>query len=203
MNLPAPRRTGLLPVTGIFLILTSTAHAHMAVEGAGQIANGALHPLMTPAHVLILLGLGLLSGMQVPLDLKTPLRVFTPVSAIALLATTSGRITGVYQPVLIGIAMCIAILIGLDKKLPRLVRALLCAAAAVGIGLDSVVESGSTFEVAKTLLGTWLGVNVAVVYIAICASNGAEKKWARTGIRVVGSWIFAISLLVLAFSLRK
>ncbi|MES2922199.1 MAG: HupE/UreJ family protein [Verrucomicrobiota bacterium] len=200
---PVPRRTGLLPVAGIFLVLSSTAHAHMAVEGAGQIANGALHPLVTPAHVLLLLGLGLLLGMQVPLDLKTPLRVFAPVSAIALLLTTSGRIAGVYQPVLIGIALCIAILVGLDRKLPRVVRAVLCAVAAVGIGLDSAVESGSAFEVVKTLVGTWLGANVAVVYISICASNGADKKWARTGMRVVGSWIVAISLLVLAFSLRK
>ncbi len=180
-----------------------TCLAHMTVEGAGQIVNGALHPCMTPAHLLILLGLGLLLGMQVPLDLKTPLRVFAPASAAALLLTTSGRITGVYQPVLIGIALCIAILVGLDWKLPRVVLAVLCAVAALGIGLDSVVESGSTFEVTKTLLGTWLSVNVAVVYLAICASNGADKKWARTGIRVVGSWIVAISLLVLAFSLRK
>ena len=180
-----------------------TCLAHTAVEGAGQIVNGALHPWMNPAHVLILLGLGLLLGMQVPLDLKTPLRVFAPVSAIALIFTTSGRLAGVYQPVLIGIALCIAILMGLDWKLPSLVRAALCAVAAIGIGLDSAVESGSAFVVAKTLVGTWLGINVSIAYLAICASNGADKKWARTGMRVLGSWIVAISLLVLAFSLRK
>lgn len=203
MKSPTLRRTGLLSVSGVFLILTGTAHAHMAVEGAGQIVNGVLHPLMTTSHVLILLGLGLLLGMQVPLDLKTPLRVFAPVSAITLILTTDDRVAGVYQPVLIGIALCIAILVGLAWNLPQVVRAALCAVAAIGVGLDSVVESGTAFEVAKTLIGTWLCANVALIYIAICASHGADKKWARTGIRVAGSWIVAISLLVLAFFLRK
>lgn len=192
-----------MPVAGLFLILTSTAHAHIAVEGAGEIANGALHPLITPAHVLILLGLGLLLGQQAPLDLKTPIRVFAPASAIALALAATGRIAGTYQPVLIGIALCIGILVGLERRLPRVASGALCAAAALGIGLDSAVETGSTAAVAKTLLGTWFSVNALVVYIAICASNGAGKKWASTAIRIAGSWIVAISLLVLAFSLRK
>ena len=203
MHRPAPRWTRLKTVPGIFLFLTTNAHAHMAVEGAGQIVNGALHPLMTPAHVLILLGLGLLLGTKMPLDLKTPLRVFGPVSAIALILTTSGRVGGIYQPVLVGIAMGIAILVALAWRLPRGVLAVLCAVAALGVGFDSAVESGTAFAVAKTLVGTWLCMNVAVVYLAICASNGADKKWARTAIRIVGSWIVAISLMVLAFSLRK
>lgn len=177
--------------------------AHMAVEGAGQIASGALHPLVTPAHVLILLGLGLLVGQQVPLDLKVPIRVFAPVSAISLFLTTLWQVSSVYQPVLIGIALCIGILVGLERKLSRLACGLLCAAAAYGIGIDSGVESGSTFEVVKTLIGTWFSMNAAVVYIAICASNSAGRKWARAAIRIVGSWIIAISVLVLAFSLRK
>ena len=62
---------------------------------------------------------------------------------------------------------------------------------------------GSTFGVLKTLAGTWLSLNAAVFYIAVCASNGAEKKWAKAAIRVLGSWIIAIALMVLAFSLRK
>lgn len=203
MDSRIPRRTWQLPSCLIFLALSSTAHAHMAVEGAGEIINGALHPLMSPAHVLVLFGLALLLGQQVPLDLKTPLRVFMPASAIALLLITTGRIASVYPPVLIGIALCIGILVGLEIQLPRLARGALCAAAAIGIGLDSAVESGPAVAVAKTLLGTWLGVNALVVYIAICASNGADKKWARAGIRVAGSWIIAIALMVLAFSLRK
>ena len=38
-------------------------------------------------------------------------------------------------------------------------------------------------------------------YISMAAETG--KLWLRIGIRVAGSWIVAITLLILAFALRK
>lgn len=205
MNLKPRKRCwpGLLTGLGFYLIPVSTAHAHLTVEGVGELANGALHPLMTPAHALVIFSLGLLLGQQVPLDFKTPMRIFAPVSAAALLFTLSGRVTEVYQPVLIVIALTAAILVALEIKIPSWAGVALCAAAAVGIGLDSAVDTGSTVGVLKTLAGTWLSLNAAVFYLAVCASNAEDRKWARVGIRVLGSWIIAIALMVLAFSLRK
>lgn len=185
------------------LALTSTAHAHMIVEGAGDLGNGALHPWVTPAQVLVFLPLALLLAQREPFDLKMPLRVFTPVLAIALALTAIGKTIAVPQAALIGLAMGLGILVGLAAKLPRGVVGLLCAAAAIVIGLDSGVETGSGWSVVKILLGTWLSVNAAVLYLAMCASNAAGKQWAKVGIRVIGSWILAISLMVLAFSMRK
>lgn len=193
----------LLAGLAAFLIPISTAHAHLTVEGVGDVANGALHPWMSPAHVLVILGLGLLLGQQVPLNLKSPMRIFAPVSAAALLFTLSGKVSGVQQPVLIGIALMAASLVGLEIKLHRLVSGALCVAAAGAIGLDSGVETGSTVSGLKTLAGTWLSLNIAVFYIAVCASNAVEYNWSRIGIRVLASWIIAIALMVLAFSLRE
>ncbi len=199
-----PRGAGLLPVPLFFLILTSAAHAHTTVEGAGALGNGALHPLMTPAHVLILLGLGLLLGQQVPLGLGRAVRVFAPASAAALLLTATGRVPAVYPPLMIGIALGLSILVALETRLNGRVAAALCATAAVGIGLDSAVDPGTAAAAGfKMLIGTWFTMNALVFYTAVCASNGADKKWARAGIRVIGSWILAISLMALAFSLRK
>ncbi len=205
MNLKPRQRcgSGLLAGLGFYLIPVSTAQAHLTVEGVGEVANGALHPLMTPAHALVILSLGLLLGQQVPLKLKLPIRIFAPVSAAALLFTLSGRVNGFYQPVLIGIALTAAILVALEIRIPSWVGAVLCAAAALGIGLDSAVGTGTTVSVLKTLAGTWLGLNAAVFYLAVCASNAEDRKWARVGLRVLGSWIIAIALMVLAFSLRK
>jgi urease accessory protein len=191
---------GLLIGIGSFLMTCSAAQAHLSVEGVGELANGALHPLMSPAHVLMFLSLALLLGQQVPFDLKLPLRVFVPASAVALLFTLTGWIVEVYQPLLVLIALIAAICVALEIKPPRWAVGFLCGAVAVGIGLDSSPGEGS---VLKTLAGTWLSLNAVLFYIAMCASNGADKKWARTAIRVLGSWIIAISLMVLAFSLRK
>ncbi len=192
-----------LPILLVSLLLQSAAQAHLAVEGAGEIGNGALHPLLTPAHALILLGLALLIVQRVPLDLKRPMMVLAPVSAVALLLTTTGMLTSVYQPILIGIAMLIATLVALDLKVSPRIGQVVSAVAAIGIGLDSGLDKGPTLIALKTLLGTWISINLVVPYLAICVSHGADKTWARTGIRVIGSWIIAISLLVLAFSLRK
>jgi hypothetical protein len=197
------RKFRLIPVGLLFLMIQSTAEAHLTVEGIGDVGSGALHPLMTPTHVLILLGLALLLAQRVPLDLKTPLQVLAPASAIALMLTTTGKFSGVYQPILIGVAMCIAVLVALEVRTTPRVCHLICAVAAIGIGLDSGMENGTALIVAKTLAGTWISMNIVVAYIAICASHGSGKQWARVGIRVVGSWIIAISLMVLAFSLRK
>lgn len=175
----------------------------MALQGANEILSGALHPLTTPVHVLILIGLALLLGQQIPLKLKQPMLVFAPLSAIALVLTTIGRGTELYQPLMIGIALCIAILVALEKKIPPTLLCSFCALAGISIGLDSGLQSDSTTVITKTLLGTWITINAVVGYLALCVSNGAEKPWARIAMRVVGSWIVAISLMVLAFSLRK
>ncbi len=185
------------------LALVSNAHAHVMVEGAGDIGNGALHPWLTASHILILVALALLLGQREPFDLKIPIRVFTPLSAIALAVAGICKIEGVYQPMMIAVALCLAVLVGLAVKLPRIALALLCAAAAIGIGLDSGVENSSAFTIAKVLIGTWFSVNMAVIYLAICASNCAGKPWAKVGIRIIGSWIIAISLMILAFFLRR
>lgn len=129
--------------------------------------------------------------------------VFAPLSAVALLLTLTGFITGVYQPILICIALCAATLVALEKPLSPWAASLMFAAAALAIGLDSGVENGTIKVVLKTLLGTWICLLVVILVLAYYVSLCAEKKWLKVGIRVVGSWIIAISLLVLAFSFRK
>jgi hypothetical protein len=80
----------------------------------------------------------------------------------------------------------------------------LLGAAAFGIGLDSGPEAGTPFNTFSTLAGTWVSLGLGLVNIAYYVSLAAakEQKWIRIGIRVAGSWIFAISLLMVAFSLR-
>ena len=80
---------------------------------------------------------------------------------------------------------------------------ILFAAGAIAIGLDSGPETGSIAIVLKTLFGTWLIIVFIVFDIAYYASFAARKKWSKVGLRIIGSWIIAISLLVLAFALKK
>ena len=140
---------------------------------------------------------------QTPLNLRIPLAVFIPASAVALLLTTTGLIETVYPPILIGLALIVSVLVAWGRPVPTIVLAGLFGLAALALGLDSAVENGSAMDVAKTLPGTWLGLILAVADIAYYASLFAKQKWQQVGVRVAGSWITAASFMILAFALRR
>ncbi|RYD40855.1 MAG: hypothetical protein EOP85_13565, partial [Verrucomicrobiaceae bacterium] len=163
-----------------------------------------LHPLMTPTHVLVLLATGLLFGQNVREKEANPLRAFAPSLAVALLATLwTGLSNGIWQPLVISFSLVLAALVALETRLPRVAPAVLTVISAIILGLDSVAETGTFAAKLKTLAGTWVTASAVVFYIAACASNADGKPWARTAIRVLGSWIVAVALMVLAFELRK
>jgi hypothetical protein len=198
-----PRWLRLALVAACCGALATNADAHLVVKGLDEVGNGALHPFVTPSHVLVMLALALLLGQQVPFTLRIPTLVMAPVSALALALTATGWMPGFYQPVLPAIALCLAVLVAMERRLPLMAHGISCALAVAAIGLDSPAETGGALATAKTLLGTWLALNLAVPYLAICVSNGAGRQWARTATRIAGSWIIAISLMVLAFALRR
>ena len=78
---------------------------------------------------------------------------------------------------------------------------MLFAAAALAIGLDSSPETGSPGLVMQALLGTWGMVIFLLFDVAYYTSLAMKIQWVRVGVRVIGSWIIAISLMVLALTL--
>lgn len=203
MNLRRPHPSlAAARIAALLLVFPSKASAHLAIKGAGDFGNGALHPLVTPQHAMILLGLALLLGMRVPLRLKLPMAALAISAAIALglMAFVS------FSPpdlLLTLLAMILGLLVAIGRTLPPAVLAGICAVCAAAVGMDSGVDPESGMVVWKTLSGTWLGITGVTGYLALAVSNGAEKNWARTGMRVLGSWIFAIAILMLAFALRS
>jgi hydrogenase/urease accessory protein HupE len=179
--------------------------AHMTAPGMNAFSSGLLHPWMTPTHVLILLVLGLWIGQHVPLRLGLPCKVFAPLSAAALALSTTKWITVVPPVILVAIALVLAAVVALEVRLPSSVRVVLLGAAAIGIGLDSEPETTESLATFSTLAGTWVSLGLGLVNIAYYVSLAAaqQKKWISIGIRIAGSWIFAISLLMIAFALRR
>ena len=195
------RRGGLLLAILLVLSVPTTACAHSAIEGLEGFGGGLLHPLTSPAHLLVITSLGLLTGQRKPLDLKTLFAVFAPCLALALLLTMTGAITSVYQPLLVVLALCAATAVALEMPVPLMASRALFAAAAFAIGFDSGPEKGSAAVVIKTLVGTWLMVIFLLFDVAYYTSLATRSHWPKVGVRIVGSWIIAISLLILALSL--
>ena len=99
------RRSLLLATLVFSLCLPAAARAHSTIQGLEGFSAGALHPLTTPAHLLVIAALGLFIGQRSPLDLKAPLLIFVPCLTFALIFLTTGLVKAVYQPVLIGLAL--------------------------------------------------------------------------------------------------
>ncbi len=202
MSRRAPKARFAVPL--ILLACASPAFAH-TTEGANRFTGGALHPLMMPLHLLVVLGLGLMLGQHPPLRLARPLAVFAPVAAAALALTRAGWFAAVHPAVPAGIAFACGAVVAAGRRIPAWAGAALLAAGAAAVGLDSAVDSGSPADITATLAGTWCALMLLLVNAAFYASLAAasEMKWLHIALRVAGSWITAISLLLLAFALRK
>ena len=186
------------------LFLPATAQAHTPIQGMGEVASGLLHPLLTPPHLLLLLALGFLLGQQRPLRLGGPVASFAGCAALGLLVTTSDAITGVLTSILMLLALPIGALVALARPLPLGLCLALCAAAALVLGLDSGVDAGTlAVPAAKTLAATMVSLVLCVVNVAFYVSLLPPFDWVRIGVRIVGSWIVAIALMMLAFALRR
>ena len=184
--------------------LPAPLEAHAAIKGMGEFVSGFLHPLLTPLHLLVLLSLGLLLGQRLPLRLQFPLPAFAGSAAVGLVLAAMGAVAGVSPPILIAIGLCAGGLVAVAAPLPEWTRLVVCVAAGLTLGLDSGVDPGTSgAAMAKTLFATWLSLSLCVANVAFYSSRLPPYKWVQTGIRVVGSWIVAIAILLLAFALKR
>ncbi len=192
--------TGLFPPT-----LLVRLEAHAAVKGMGEFVGGFLHPLLTPPHLLVILGTGLLIGRSSPQFFRSSTLVFVGSAALGLMAAGLGGVAATAWPVVLIVTGLIAGAgVALAAPLPTWARLAVCVVAGVSLGLDSGVDPGTSgAAVAKTLFGTWLGLGVCVVNVAFYSARLPASKWVQTGVRIVGSWIAAIAMLMLAFLVKR
>jgi urease accessory protein len=163
--------------------------------GAAALAVGAVNPLLAPAHLVALIGLALLAGRG-PAASKL-------VAAFALgLAGGLGAIAwGVGETPASDVLVASAALSGLIAAGGLAVSAWLAAPLAlvcgVALGLDSPPQTISLRDAVLMLIGTACGGVVALAVMSFAAS-AVGRVWQGIALRVAGSWIAAIAILVLA-----
>lgn len=175
--------------------------AHGSIEGIGDLWNGALHPLRSPAQMLVLLGLGLFLGQR--------RRLRGNIGALLLAALPGLAVTqwgAIPEPpsLLLSVLSCLTgALVALRKPLPSWAERFLFAACGFLLGWDSQPEAVPFWSALKVLLGVWMGLAVLLLNFGNYAQMIPKKAWVKIGFRVLGSWILAISTLFLAFHLKK
>jgi hydrogenase/urease accessory protein HupE len=197
----APRRR-LVAVTGGLALLCRppSAEAHLVTTGLGPLHDGLLHFALAPEDLVPALALALLAGLR---GAPHGRRALLVLPAAWLLGGVTGLAThGGAHPVWTSLSfVALGGLVAADARLP--LGATTALAALLGLG-HGFLNGSALAETGLGALGM-LGIAAAVfTLVALAASLVAPLRagWARVVVRVAGSWIAAIGLLLVGWSLR-
>lgn len=173
--------------------------AHSPIEGIDRFYSGLLHPAFVPAHLLLLLALGLYVGQRGAMANGLAILAFSIAVTIGLVAAWFSIGEGL-EVLILGVAAFIGVLIVASFAVGRYWCALIAALAGLLLGMDSAQDTLSGREKFVSLLGSGLGIYFLFLYPTAFADTFNKKSWQTIGVRVFGSWIAASSLLVLVLS---
>ena len=182
-------------------LLPSPAEAHLVTTGLGPIYDGISHVLMSPDDLVPILALALLAGLNGPAAGRRALFALT---GAWLVGGMVGFLFG--QPIVPGTVTTASFLVigGLtaaDRRLsPTVVTAL---AVIVGL-LHGWLNGAGIAESQREALGLAGIASAIFVLVAIASAFVVSLRvdWMRVAVRVAGSWVAAIGLLMLGWSLR-
>ena len=186
----------------VTLALAPSAQAHLMNTGFGPFYDGLTHLFVTPEDLLPVIALALLAGLRGPRFGRSVLFVL-PVAW--LVGSTAGlllapQFTLAKAEIIVTIGL--GALLAADRPLPLA----FVVGLAILLGLFHGILNG--YELAKgPSSGQMVTVGVAVglfVLVSLLAGQAASvrMRWARVAVRVAGSWIAAIGLLMLGWATR-
>ena len=181
------------------VICPSHALAHSPIEGLGTFYGYLLHPVTVLSHALLLTAVALMLGQQARSSARAAVLALGLAFAGGLAAAMAGAsdTNPVSEPLLLMGALVAGSVVIVDRPIPAAVAISIGAATGLAIGLDSAT---ATSGVRENVLGI-AGVTTGVLYLTVVIAGMTvtfEKQWQRISVRIVGSWIFAVSMLVLA-----
>jgi hydrogenase/urease accessory protein HupE len=195
------RRNFLLAIVALFF-MQATAHAHLVTTGLGPVYDGIGHFSLSPDDSIPVVALGVLAGLRGKaagrgIMFQLPLAWFCG-GVAGLMAHSEPSL-----PLQFLSFMTVGILIATDLPLPDL--------AVIGVGLSFGLLHGFLdgfgFRDAGAGNGILqlLGISVVIFVLATMVAAlvvSIRPAWARIVVRVAGSWVAAIGLLMLGWALR-
>jgi urease accessory protein len=177
------------------------AEAHLVTTGLGPVYDGISHVLLSPDDLLPVLVMGLLAGLNGPVAGRRALFMLT----IAwLVGGHAGFAVG--QPLVPGglTAASFLVLGGLTAADRRLSPATVTSLALAVGGLHGWLNGAAIAEAQRDPLGLVGIVSATFVLVALAAALvvSVRAAWGRIAVRVAGSWVAAVGLLILGWNLR-
>lgn len=185
-------------------LFAGPAGAHAIDPRIGDFYAGLLHPLTAFEHVLPIVALGLLTAQHGLRRSQLVLLLFPLAFAAGAWFSLEVPSLPAIFPINIFWAVLLGVLVATAVSLPLP----LLYAIAVGCALTHGYANGQAMtpesKAALFVLGLAVAAFLALAYVVVCADFALRQKarWLPVAIRVGGSWIAAIGILVLSLAHR-
>ena len=182
-------------------LVPSTAEAHLVTTGLGPVYDGISHVLMSPDDLVPILAMALVAGLNGPAAGRRTLFALT---GAWLVGGAVGFLVGrtlLPQAVVATSFLVLGGLTAADRRLsPTSVTAL---AVVVGL-LHGWLNGAGIAEAGRQAVGLVGIASVTFTLVALVSAFVMSRPagWMRIAFRVGGSWVAAIGLLMLGWSLR-
>jgi len=186
----------------VSLATPGAVSAHSPIKGIDNFYSGLLHPLFVPAHLLLLIALGLFIGQKGPEQNQVAIATLLGATLVGLTVAWFG-VGSELEPALLGLAALVGLLTASNLAVGPHWCTFIAALAGLLLGTDSIQESLNGKERLVSLFGSGIGIYVLFLYPMALADHARKKHWQKIGVRVIGSWVAASSILVLALSLSS
>jgi hydrogenase/urease accessory protein HupE len=183
------------------VLVPGRADAHLVNTGFGPFYDGISHLFVTAPDILVVIALGLLAGLRSKATSRGTLLT-------VILAWTAGGIVGLatapdvlWTGLTTASFLVLGALLALDRDLPQ--GAVIGLAGAIGLvhGFLNGAEAAASGIGLVGFSGSVAAVAVMATLIAATAVSLADG-WTRIAVRVAGSWIAAVGILMLGWLFR-
>lgn len=183
-------------LVGGLSLYPNLAYAHLVQTGFGTFYDGIVHVFLTPADLLLIVGLGLLAGLNGAAAARPVLFALPGAWLIGCLTGFLSVNAGSLQSLTTFSFGLVGLLVAFNVRL----RGPWLVSLAVVAGLLHGFLDGPTSDW-LSLAGAATTVFILVTLLAALAVS-LRVYWARIAVRVAGSWIAAIGLLMIGWLVR-
>lgn len=188
-------------VLAVLVLAPSVAQAHLVNTGLGPFYDGAMHLALSPDDLLGLFAAALLAGLRGPQAGRWTL-------AILPVAWLVGAMAGLLVPgvpELPGLSIlsfvALGFLVALDVKLPAWGVSTLAGLFGLMHGLFNGVALYETDAGMLNVLGIVTTAFILVLLVS-AAVVSLRPAWTRVAVRVAGSWVVAVGMLMFGWLFR-